>query len=398
MTSTQSLFTDIMASEKPKVTRGVTDNGKDSSKDKPENELSSVNSAEESRPEKGSSRKTRSSSGRDKKSVSDPSDEDGWSKLGNIMKTGFDNMQRSLTDMGDKISDKIVTELKPGLYDDISEQEDSDDYEYDRDSEITFPGNGDGSELFTNISKGFLTSEPVGPEVNSTLADLVNTMLSVKPIESNMKTRSDAHVRPKNCSFLETPKLNKEIWSCLTKSQRSVDVHLQETQRDLLKSVVPVVKVIEILYNEKDSLASDTFDPLAVIKSLTDSIAFAGSANINLVKRRKESIKTHLPPGFQKLCAGTTPFTGALLFGEDLQKQVKEINELHKFATEMAKKNGTRQSSDFRQSGWSRGDRKGSRNKDSRYARNQYARRYKPYSKTAKPSNTSSPSKKQGGT
>ena len=103
-----------------------------------------------------------------------------------------------------------------------------------------------------------------------------------------------------------------------------------------------MVKVIETLYKEKDTISSSTIDPIELIKTLTDSIAYAhvGSANLNILKRRKDTIKPYLPSGLKKICP-SVEFTGSLLFGAKLQQQVKEINELSKFAWEMTKKHGT---------------------------------------------------------
>ena len=166
-------------------------------------------------------------------------------------------------------------------------------------------------------------------------------------------------------------------------------------QKDLLKSGIPVVKVIETLYKEKDTISSSTVDPIELIKTLTDSIAYVGSANLNMVKRRKDTIKPYLPSGFQKICS-SVEFTGSL-FGAKLQQQVKEINELSKFAGEMTKKYGTmtysRRDRNYRQFPGSRGVRRGS--KSTRFS--SYNCRYKPY-KHPKASNFNSPSFPHGGT
>ena len=114
----------------------------------------------------------------------------------------------------------------------------------------------DESNFFMKLSKGFSSTDPVGPDVYVNLAELVNTMLSIKPNEASMKSRNDTHLRPSNGSFMEVPKLNKEIWGYLSASQRANDVALQEVQKDILKSVIPVVKVIETLYKEKDTISS----------------------------------------------------------------------------------------------------------------------------------------------
>ena len=73
--------------------------------------------------------------------------------------------------------------------------------------------------------------------------------------------------------------------------QRATDAALREIQLDLAKTIFPIVRAVDTLYKEKDSLASANFDPIEIIKNLGDSVAFAGNANLNLIKRRKETLK-----------------------------------------------------------------------------------------------------------
>ena len=94
--------------------------------------------------------------------------------------------------------------------------------------------------------------------------------------------------------------LNKEIWSLAHSVQRATDAALREIQLDLVKTVFPIVRAMDTLYKEKDSLASANFDPIEMIKNLGDAVAFAGNVNLNLIKRRKETLKPHLPVGLQK--------------------------------------------------------------------------------------------------
>ena len=73
-----------------------------------------------------------------------------------------------------------------------------------------------------------------------------------------------------------------------------------------------------------------------MIKILVDSVGFAGSANCEIVKKRKETIKDDLAPKFKRLCSNPK-FSGESLFGEKLVQDVKEINELGKVTSDLAK-------------------------------------------------------------
>ena len=71
MTSTQSLFSDILASDKQKTVHSAADAGKSTSKDKPENELSIVESGQDPRSVNSHSKNGKSSSVRvaDKRTI-----------------------------------------------------------------------------------------------------------------------------------------------------------------------------------------------------------------------------------------------------------------------------------------------------------------------------------------
>ena len=62
-----------------------------------------------------------------------------------------------------------------------------------------------------------------------------------------------------------------------------------------------------------------------------EAMAFLGHANANLNFRRREILKPHIATSFKHLCSSTVPFT-ADLFGDDISKTVKEIQEVNKLS------------------------------------------------------------------
>ena len=63
---------------------------------------------------------------------------------------------------------------------------------------------------------------------------------------------------------------------------------------------------------------------------LSDGLVFLGSANVNLVQKRKELLKPDLPKNMQGLCREEVEFTGTELFGDDLNAAIKKVSELNK--------------------------------------------------------------------
>jgi hypothetical protein len=93
-------------------------------------------------------------------------------------------------------------------------------------------------------------------------------------------------------------------------------------------SAIPTVKVMQQLNAARDDLGKLNVNDL--IRSLSDSLNFLGSANIGMVNKRRALIKNELPPNMQLLCNGSQDFSGSALFGNTLSSDIKEVSELNK--------------------------------------------------------------------
>lgn len=67
-----------------------------------------------------------------------------------------------------------------------------------------------------------------------------------------------------------------------------------------------------------------------VSQSLVDSLALIMHAIQETNARRKESMKPELHADYKDLCALSTLSSDGLLFGKNLQEQVKEINDTNR--------------------------------------------------------------------
>lgn len=110
--------------------------------------------------------------------------------------------------------------------------------------------------------------------------------------------------------------------------ERVKDARLQETQQQFLSSAIPILQVLEKL-NAARSEGNDV-DVMYIIRTLSDSLGFIGAANLHMVKARRDTIKRNLPPKWQGLAREDAEFTGALLFGDNLSQNMKELAEVHK--------------------------------------------------------------------
>ena len=291
--------------------------------------------------------------------------------LGEILLNGFKTMKDSIETMGTNIAQKISEEMKTNFE---SSQFEEDWYEDVSDNEDL----GESDNILDAISKEMATAERSGPNVPDNLAKLVNSLLGEKTSESSMKIREEKYLRPNNISFVETPKVNRMVWDTMTGASRSTDTQVQIIQREFLKSATPITKVIEKLYEARET--PDSLDVNDLIATLADSLAYLGSANLQAVKQRRDVIRKDLPDKLQGICNPDMEFTGALLFGDNLQSRIKDVSETTRLANVL--KRPTASGSGFlrgrfrgRFHGGSRGSRIMGRGRISR------GTRYNPYSK-----------------
>lgn len=303
----------------------------DKSKDK-KKDISKENSKSQ---EKTSDKSTVSSkAGESSRSLSDKKKEanenDGLSKLGEIFKTGLLNMNKTMASLGDQIAEKICGELKPMLEFPIEDEDFSEERFEDEPEEAELLDNED---VLQSISKEFGHAETLGPEVSNALGKLVDTLLSTKASEEVVKAREARHLKPKNVKFVECPQVNKQVLFNMKRNTRSIDMKMQGVQREFLKSAIPITKVIDTLHAEYDK--GTELDLPSLIKNLSDSLAFLGSANVEMVKCRRENIKGDIPQKMKGICSADAEFSASLLFGDKFLQTIKEVSEEHKVTQDM---------------------------------------------------------------
>lgn len=237
--------------------------------------------------------------------------EESLAKLASIMQDGFQNLQQLL---GSCIENNEHYEEGEQEF-----LENEDLYE------IEMPFEPDvGADMFQTLSEEIGTKGNVGPEVPDSLAKLSDKLLRGKVAALDR----DKYLKPKNIEFLQAPQINKPVWGNLSYPTRTNDSALQAVQKDFLHSAIPTLNVMQKLYEARDDVGK--LDVKDLIRSLSDSLAFVGSANVGMVKRRRQLLKKELPPNMHILCQDAVEFSGANLFGDSLSTDIKEVSELNK--------------------------------------------------------------------
>lgn len=172
----------------------------------------------------------------------------------------------------------------------------------------------------------------LGPKVNDTLSQVVNSGIRATIDRGVAKELCSKYNRPENCEALIVPKLNKELWNAptLMKTTKEVDKSFQLSQRYLNQGLIPLVSLMDQLLktdnSEQFKLARDSFQLLAY-------------AHRDLSNIRRQQIKGVVDYKYKQLCNDTTPVTENLL-GDELEKQIKTMDEMRKVGKELSKYKG----------------------------------------------------------
>lgn len=306
---------------------------------------------------------------------SNSNSEQSFDKLADIMATGFAEMRNAFQGFNNA----------------------GQELEYEtEDEEFNTESNDVDSDIFDSISNEINSGENVGPELRPSLAGLTDKLLNFKLDDSVLKEKREKYLRPKNVEYLNTPKINKPVWENISGSNRFKEASFQGVQKDFLNSAVPVLRVMEKIFDARDNLGS--LEAKDLLDTLKDSLIFLGSANSGMIKIRRENVKHDLPKTMQGLCRDSIEFSSSYLFGDNLNNTIKEVSELNKISNNLKPRgsfSGRGFNSGFPRRGRGQGFNRGSRGSH-RGGRGRFFKRFNPYNKSTdnKPLNQSGPSNK----
>ncbi|MEW8548292.1 MAG: hypothetical protein AB2693_32715, partial [Candidatus Thiodiazotropha sp.] len=168
-----------------------------------------------------------------------------------------------------------------------------------------------------------------GPRVNENLANAVNKGISNTFSIKSVLEFAENYKQPENCEFLRVPKLNEELYfeDSIASRFKKNDSVLQKTQLLLTKGMTPLVKLMDkLLANEEGD--GEIFD-LA-----TDSLQLLAYTHRDISNVRRKFLKPAVAKKYKRLCSANIPLTANLL-GDELDKQLKSINEHKKIGAQM---------------------------------------------------------------
>ncbi|XP_071481053.1 uncharacterized protein [Diadema antillarum] len=180
------------------------------------------------------------------------------------------------------------------------------------------------------MAQKFVAPSGIGEPLDEDVADTIVYMMGQKLDQKSLDEAATRYPCPSNCTCLETPKVNSTIWENISTGTRHRDLKLQMIQSSLLKGINAFARTL----------------PATLSEAQQDAMAFLCDANFSLNCMRKDSIKPDMNSNFHHLCKPSHKVT-KYLFGDDLGRQVKEIQEQRKTMSGMMKSRFTREQSRF---------------------------------------------------
>lgn len=193
----------------------------------------------------------------------------------------------------------------------------SDLFSVDNDPEVVF----DGENCEISMPKIFEDDTKFSEPISENMAKFIKMGCTQKADLS--KFLENVKI-PENCKNLVPPLINSEIWNNLYSNVQQRDRTLQDAQRILGLSIVPMINLAEMFKTNKLEMKK------AKKKCVSDAITFACNAMYELNVRRRFISRPFVQKKFQQLCAATTPIEEKTLYPSDITKRMKEITDASK--------------------------------------------------------------------
>ena len=179
------------------------------------------------------------------------------------------------------------------------------------------------------LSKDFEAKDEFSDDVHSDLATTINSGMKSNHSQSACKELMDKYLVPRNCEFIRVPLINPELWNSdnLMEPYKGNDKMLFKNQRITTKAMLPVVQIMNKCL--QDNTKTDIFD-LAC-----DAFQILVYGHRDMSQTRRQFLEPAVSKQYRKLCQSSVPVTEHL-FGDDLHKQMRDLNEAQKLIQDLA--------------------------------------------------------------
>ena len=113
-------------------------------------------------------------------------------------------------------------------------------------------------------------------------------------------------------------------------------------QLALVKGIMPVARLTDLSMTEKKGLDKEGVQQIKQFG--LDALSLLTHVNYELNMQRRQLMKPDIGKDYASLCSQQIPFTD-YLFGDDLQKQLKDIGDVNKIGAKVQVSRGCHRSS-----------------------------------------------------
>jgi hypothetical protein len=197
-------------------------------------------------------------------------------------------------------------------------------------------------DLISQIEQFYEQDERCSGKINERLAKIVNEGICARINEEKRKDLLAKHFKPANCDSLQVPRINKGIWTSLGRKARGSDLKLQNSQTLVCKAFYPLLHLMDLLMSKTtNKVETKSTDVRNALMLANDTFKIMQMAFSDLSQRRRDFLKPEMAKEFKTLCSVDNPVTSKL-FGDDLDKQIKEITDARRVSKKVVQNYGDR--------------------------------------------------------
>ena len=225
-------------------------------------------------------------------------------------------------------------------------QEDSDAHTYDGNDRCSSPSSMTsdrpesaiatqcGSDALSVLAEGAEGSVK-GPPLGEEPMILVKSFFEKEPETGMFKTIIERYPEPDNAAILSSKNLNSEIYRNINKFTKTRDLKARSIQSGITTACIANLRLVDELtkLHKLGKLKDDKFKSLLQLASDSTKLMAKSSSDLSLF--RKSLLRPHVQPKYQMLCGTRT--AGPTLFGSDLAKEVKAIDDESKIMRQLNK-------------------------------------------------------------
>ena len=174
--------------------------------------------------------------------------------------------------------------------------------------------------------KDYEEDEKLGPDVSEEFANIVNARFSKEQSKKSLKKRMDDIARPKNCTGLKVPKVNKMIMKKLNNFKKTEDNKFADVQKAVVKSAQAVTGVMHDLVGPKVIGSKDRN------RLLLNAVSLLGAASYDLALMRRDNLKSYSGVLYRHVKDTEVIPIDENLFSSDIgaaSERAKRLNRIH---------------------------------------------------------------------